>query len=289
MPNPLKSLAVPAVFLALSLPLWAEETAKETTPVGIDTVVATVGEVEITVGHMILTAAQLPRNYQSLPDDVLYEALLDQLIREEAVAQTADDEVSAVAKLVLENQTRSLKAGEALAKAAEGAVTDEKIQALYDQRFANAVPEQEYNASHILLESEEDANAVLKELEAGADFAELAKEKSTGPSGPNGGQLGWFGKGMMVPEFEQAVVETEKDAVAGPVQTQFGWHVIKLNDTREKPVPTLEEMRDQLADEVEQIVIEDTVEDIAAAASVTRVSAQEIDATVIRNMDLLQN
>ncbi len=289
MPNPLKFLAVPAVVGIMAAPVWAEEKVAEPAPMNIDTVVATVGGTDITLGHVILQAAQLPQNYQSLPDTVLFDAIVDQLIREEAVAQTADEDVSNMARLVLDNQTRSLKAGEALAKLAASAVTDEKVQALYDLRYGNAVPEPEYNASHILLETEEEALDVIKTLEGGADFAELAKEKSTGPSGPNGGQLGWFGKGMMVLPFEEAVVAAEVGAIAGPVETQFGWHVIKVNDTRDLPIPKLDEIRDQLMDEVEQIAIEDAVEDITAETAVTRISAEDIDASAIRNMDLLQN
>ncbi|GGE56317.1 peptidylprolyl isomerase [Actibacterium pelagium] len=289
MPNPLKFLAVPAAVCLMAVPALSQDAETATATPDISMVVATVGETEITLGHMILSAAQLPQNYRNLPDDVLYEAVLDQLIREEAVAQTSAEDLSVVARLVIENQTRALRAGEALSKVSEGIVTDEKVQALYDQRFANVAPEPEFNASHILVETEEEAKALVEELSGGADFAELAKEKSTGPSGPNGGQLGWFGKGMMVQPFEAAVIAMEKDAISAPVQTQFGWHVIKLNDTRDTPVPTLDEMRDQLAAEVEQAAVEDAVEDIAASATVTRVSAQEIDPAAIRNMELLQN
>ena len=126
------------------------------------------------------------------------------------------------------------------------AVTDEDLQAAYDAQFANVDPQEEYNASHILVETEEEALAVKEEIDGGAEFAAVAREKSTGPSGPNGGELGWFGTGMMVPDFEAAVIALEVGEGSAPVQTQFGWHVITLNDARKQAVPTLDEVREEL-------------------------------------------
>ncbi len=139
------------------------------------------------------------------------------------------------------------------------ALTDEVLQAAYDEKFADAEPTKEFNASHILVETEDEAKTLVTELEGGADFAELAKEKSTGPSGPNGGELGWFGAGMMVKEFEDVVMGMEVGAVSAPVQTQFGWHVIRLNETRMKDAPPLADVREELADEVQQQIIEETL------------------------------
>jgi peptidyl-prolyl cis-trans isomerase C len=125
-------------------------------------------------------------------------------------------------------------------------ITDEELQAEYDAQYAAADPVEEFNASHILVETEEEAQALIDALGEGADFAELAAENSIGPSGPNGGQLGWFTAGMMVPEFEAAVFELEAGEVSAPVQTQFGWHVILLNDMREQAPPALEQVRAEL-------------------------------------------
>lgn len=280
MPKSPRFLLAAGLSLGLALPALAEPAA--------DTVVATVGGEEITLGHMIMMTAQLPQEYQQLPDEVLYDAVLDQLIRQTAVAQTIEGKLSTEARLALENERRSFLAGEALTDIAEAAVTDEALQAAYDERFANAEPELEYNASHILLETEEKALEVKARLDEGADFAEMAKEHSTGPTGPNGGSLGWFGKGMMVKPFEDAVVALEVGEISAPVQSDFGWHVIALNDQREKPTPTLDEVRAQLTAEIQQAAITAALDEITAAASVTR-SEEKIDPAELRNMELVKD
>ena len=255
--------------------------------VDADTVIATVGGVDITVGHLIVARSTLPQQYQQLGDDVLFEGLLDQLIQQNALAQSLET-VTAATRLTIENQRSGLLAGEALGKVALDAVTDEALQEAYDARFEGAEPQQEYNASHILVESEEEAKAIKVELDGGADFATLAKEKSTGPSGPGGGSLGWFTKGMMVPEFEAAVIALEPGQVSEPVQTQFGWHVVLLNESRVKDAPPLEEVRGELAQEIERAAVTQHIEDIMSKAEVTRTEV-EIDPAVLRDMSLVAN
>jgi peptidyl-prolyl cis-trans isomerase C len=237
---------------------------------------------------MIMMTAQLPQEYQQLPDEVLYDAVLDQLIRQTAVAQTLEGKLSTEARLALENERRSFLAGEALSELAAGAVSEEALQAAYDERYANAEPAKEYSASHILVETEETAQEVKAKLDGGADFAEMAKEYSTGPTGPNGGALGWFSKGMMVKPFEDAVTALEVGQVSEPVQTDFGWHVITLTETRDKPTPTLDEVRAELAGELQQAAITAALDEITAAASITR-SEEKIDPAELRNMELLKD
>lgn len=273
-------LLAAAVSFGLALPALAEPAA--------DTVVATVGGEEITLGHMIMMAAQLPQEYQQIPDDVLYDAVLDQLIRQTAVAQTISGTLSTEARLAMENERRSFLAGEALTGIAAAAVTDEALQAAYDARYGNAEAQLEYNASHILLETEDEADEIKAKLDGGADFAEMAKEHSTGPTGPNGGALGWFGKGMMVKPFEDAVVALKVGEVSEPVQSDFGWHVIILNEQREKPAPTLDEVRAELTAEVQQAAIGTALDEITAAATVTR-SEEKIDPAELRNMELVKD
>jgi peptidyl-prolyl cis-trans isomerase C len=280
MPKSPRFLLAAAVSFGLALPALAQPAA--------DTVVATVGEEEITLGHMIMMTAQLPQEYQQIPDDVLYDAVLDQLIRQAAVAQTISGDLSTEARLAMENERRSFLAGEALAGIAAAAVTDEALQAAYDARYANAEPQLEYNASHILLETEEDAKEVKAKLDEGADFAEMAKEHSTGPTGPTGGALGWFGKGMMVKPFEDAVVALKVGEVSEPVQSDFGWHVILLNEQREKPTPSLDEVRAELTSEVQQAAVSAALDEITAAATVTR-SEEKIDPAELRNMELVKD
>jgi len=126
-------------------------------------------------------------------------------------------------------------------------ITDDMLKKEYDEKIAKA-DISEYKARHILLKSEEDAKAVIKELDNGAVFSDVAKAKSTGPTGPDGGDLGWFKAGQMVPPFAQALTQMQKGTYSKtPVQTQFGWHVILLEDTRKATPPSFEDVKPQLA------------------------------------------
>ncbi len=272
-------LAGLAIACAVALPVSAQE-------VSADTVVATVNGTDITVGHLILMRDALPEQYKSLPDDVLYDAVLNQAIQQTLLAQTVSEESRAI-RLRLENERRSLMAGTAIERLVRASLTDEALRAAYDERFANAEPTREYNASHILVATEEEARALIEQLENGADFAELAKEKSTGPSGAQGGSLGWFSKGMMVQPFEDAVIKMEPGTISEPVQTQFGWHVIKLNDSRVKAAPTLDEVRADLADEIQKKVLKKALEELTAKADVVRPDSLEIDPATLRDTALL--
>lgn len=131
-------------------------------------------------------------------------------------------------------------------------ITEEDVKQRYEKEVSGVEPQKQISARHILVETEEEAKAIITELEGGKDFVELAKEKSTGPSGPNGGDLGFFGEGQMVPEFEAAAFALEINGVTKePVKTQFGWHVIKKEAERDAPVPTLEES----SGEIRQILL----------------------------------
>lgn len=253
-----------------------------------DTVLATVNGKEITLGHVLVARTTLPQQYQQLPPDVLFSGLLDQLIQQQVLSDTLTEKPQRV-ELALENEARALVAAEVIEGIAMDAVTDEALQAAYDAKYSEAGGETEFNANHILVESEDEAKAIIEEINGGADFEEVAKEKSTGPSGPNGGALGWFGPGMMVPEFEAAVMDLEAGAIsAAPVQTQFGWHVIKLNETREKAAPTLDEVREELAGQIQTAAVEEQVAALTDKADVERSAADEIDPAVINQMDLLE-
>jgi peptidyl-prolyl cis-trans isomerase C len=251
-----------------------------------DTVVATVNDAQITLGHIIAARGSLPPQYQELEDGQLFNGILDQIIQQELLKQSAGDLGKAVT-LQIENEERIVIAGAALQNAAQAAVSEEALQAAYDERFAEFEPGREYNAAHILVETEEEALALVAELEGGADFAELAKEKSTGPSGPNGGDLGWFGTGMMVAPFEEAVLTMEPDSISAPVETQFGWHVIKLLDSRLQDVPPLDDLREELASNLEEAAIRDNIAKLQDAATIER--TEGIDPTLMRDDALINN
>jgi len=281
MPKGLTFLPSLALAAVMALPLAAE------TKPDAGTVVAVVNGDEITLGHVIATAATLPQQYQQVQDDVLYELIVDQLIQQQLLGQE-QEALTTLNTLALENETRSLRAVQTVNTLLEEKLSDEAIQAAYDDRYAEFQGEDEFDASHILVETEEEANAIKTQLDDGADFAELAKEKSTGPSGPNGGALGWFGKGQMVPEFETAVLGLEKGQVSDPVQTQFGWHVVILNDKRKSEAPTLEAVRDELTQSIQQQAIQARIDELTQQAQIDRPALDGAGPEVVRQLDLIQ-
>lgn len=247
----------------------------------LDTVVATVNGDEITLGHMVAARSSLPQQYQQLPEDVLFSALLDQLVQQTLLSQT-QEELSGVAEMALENERRLLGAAQAVESIVGEAVSDEALQTTYEARYAEAEPGTEYNASHILVETEEEAQALIEELQGGADFAALAQEHSTGPSGPSGGSLGWFGASSMVEPFQNAVQEMEPGTVRDePVQTQFGWHVIRLNETRAADAPELDEVRAEIEEELRQAAVDARLAALQDAATVDRSGADSLDPSAL--------
>ena len=166
-------------------------------------------------------------------------------------------------KARIELQTRALLA-QAVASdfIANNPATDEEMQALYEEQVGLSPP-QEFKARHILVETQGEAADIIAQLDDGADFAELAKEKSTGPSGPSGGDLGWFPPDRMVAEFSQAVQALTDGAYSkSPVQTQFGWHVILREDSRESTPPPFESVRDALKQSVEGQKLQDYLQSL---------------------------
>ncbi len=270
---------------ALSLALTGAARAEDPTA---DTVVATVNGTEITLGHMIALRDNLPPQYLQLEDQALFDGILDQIIQQVALSEEAEANLRKRDTLVLENQRRGYLAGVTLDETAKAAVTDEKIEELFQERYAGQEPGKEYSAAHILVETEEEAQAIKEMVDGGADFAATAKEKSTGPSGPNGGDLGWFGVGMMVKPFEDAVMALEPGQVSDPVETQFGWHIIKLNETRSAAAPTIEDVRDELAGELQGNAVEAKVKALTEAAEVEK-TVEGIDPAILKKSELLDN
>lgn len=282
MPKRLAFLPSLVLVAFLALPVAAE-------PPNADTVVARVNGVEIKLGHMIVARASLPEQYQQLPADMLYQAILDQLIQQSALSQVGSGDVPLHVQLSLDNERRSLLAADVIEDVLAGAVTESDVQAAYDARYADGFGGDEYNASHILVETEEEAAMIKVELDAGAGFAVIAKERSTGPSGPNGGELGWFGTGQMVPEFEAAVVALEPGQVSDPVQTQFGWHVIVLNDKRKAEAPAMDEVREEITGELMRAAVESKVAELTAGATIERPEVEDLTPELLLNIDLVRN
>lgn len=276
----LRSMAVAA---CAALPLTAAAAPHA------NTVVASVNGEEITIGHMVMARENLPAQYKQLPDEVLYNAILDQLIQQTALKQQLHGEVPRYVELSVENEERAMLAADVIEMVMDKASGEEQLRAAYDEKYSTGEGGDEFHAAHILVESEEDALDVKAELDAGADFATLAKERSTGPSGPNGGDLGWFTTGRMVPEFEQAVLKLRAGDVSGPVQTQFGWHIILLNDRRKTEAPEFEEVRTEIADELRQKAVEERVNELTAAAKIERPEIEDLDPSILKDVSLVRN
>jgi peptidyl-prolyl cis-trans isomerase C len=256
-----------------------------------ETVVATVNGQEITLGNVIVMRNALPPQYQNLPDGALLKGLVDQLVDQQLLAgeESASPETDPLpVKLAIDNERRSALASLAAQAAVAEAVTDDAVKAAYDKIVADFKPQSEWNAAHILVQTEEEAKKLKADIEGGADFAEVAKANSSDGSAASGGDLGWFGTGQMVPEFETAVQGLEKGEVSEPVQTQFGWHLVKLVDTRESAAPDLEEARPQIEGQLQQEALQAKLGELRAAATV-EIPEDAVPPEAIRDGNLLTN
>ena len=283
MSKSLRALRISAAALLIASPAFAQETPTA------DTVVATVNETNITLGHMIAVRETLPQQYQNLAPEVLFSGILDQLIQQNLLAQAVEGNIPTRAAKTLETQRAAILANTAIDAIIAERVDEAAIQAAYDSKYGNFAGAQEFDASHILVETEEEAQAIATEVRAGADFAETAKAKSTGPSGPRGGALGWFGPGQMVPPFEAAVQDLKVGEVSDPVETQFGWHVIILNETRTQQAPTLEMVRPEVTIDAENAVAAAYVEELRQAGTLDQSGAEGLDPNLISQFNLLDN
>ena len=263
--------------------LYAEEITKVTEK----TVLVSVNGEDITVGNIISFQSRLSDQYQSMEDSVLFDGILKQLIQQTILSQKVNINSGRI-KYALENQTRAFLSTELVGKLSEIEVIESEIESLYVKFSTDIERKKEYNASHILVETETEAEELLLRLKNGADFSELAKTYSTGPSGAQGGNLGWFGQGAMVPTFENAVIKLKIDELSVPVQTQFGWHLIKLNDVRKTPVPTIEEVRKELITEIKKKKIDFEMSKIIDSADVIY-SDLEIDPKIIREVSMIND
>jgi len=227
-------------------------------------VIATVNGSTISNGDVAYTNEFLGPRLGQVPEQYKGRVILDILIERKLFADIARG--AGVEKLaafqerlafLTEEALRDIYVAEVLGK--EVSATD--IKSRYDDEVAKLPKTEEMHARHILVESEDEAKALAAEAKGGADFAELAKTKSTGPSGPKGGDLGYFTADRMVPEFSAAAQALEPGGISDPVKTQFGWHIIKLEDKRTKAPPALE----QVTDQIRSVVLRDLVRDRSQA------------------------
>ncbi|WP_157745614.1 peptidylprolyl isomerase [Thiohalobacter thiocyanaticus] len=230
-----------SLLLAASLPLTPALAADED-------VVARVNGEPVSQAMLDFYRAQKQRQLggrEPDPDNLLKEVIDIELMIQDAHRQGLDQhpELQQQLEFYRQNLMVNMAARQYLQR---HPVTEDDIQAAYEELAASQTGN-EYHARHILVDSEAQARELISRLDDGADFAELAKAESTGPTGPRGGDLGWFSPDRMVKEFSEAVQQMDKgEHSSAPVKTQFGWHVIKLEDTRKAQAPALEEVREQI-------------------------------------------
>ena len=266
-------LAAPLIVL-LAAPLAAlAQPAESGKTAGPDPVLARVDGHEVRGSEVMALIRRLPQQTQEVPMEKLVPAMVDtlintQLIQEAAVKEHLENDPEVKKRLVTaENEiVRQVYIERLVAKD----MTETKLHAAYEEYIKSVPPREEIDARHILVKTEAEAKQIIGQLERGADFNKLAKEKSIDPAGKDlGGDLGWFTKDQMVPEFANAAFALKKrQFTKTPVKTRFGWHVIKLVDRRAAPPPTFDEIKRQLAMSVQGEVIGAKVKELRGHAKI---------------------
>jgi len=267
------------VIVALSLALlaapaaWAQGAKPAKSAAPADPVVARINGTELHRSDVIEAIRGLPPQVQQQPIDRLYPALLEQMVSTVLVSQAGrkaklqnDPEVKKRLALVQDQLIADAYVQQILHKE----VTDQKLHARYDKFVKDAPPREEVHARHILVASEDEAKAIIADLKKGADFNKLAQEKTTDPSGKtSGGDLGYFTKEDMVPEFADAAFKLKPgEFTETPVKTQFGWHVIKVEDKRMAKPPTFDQIKPKLGNEMSREIVGDKVKELRLAAKI---------------------
>ena len=264
--------ALLAMSASFATPVWAQEKIS----------VGSVNGEPMYLDEVMQLTEQLPDEYRRQPLESYYPNLVAEIANTKLGAKAATDANLQDNELVqdaIRIATERILAEAYFATEMRKMVTDEEIQSAYDRFIADSDSREEISARHILVNEKQEAVDLIAKLKDGADFATLAQEFSTGPSGPKGGDLGYFGRGQMVPDFEVAAFDLEIGTfTAEPVQTQFGWHVIKLEDKRTQPAPSLEEMRSQIAQGLSQQALARLIEELRKDADIVERSFADVRA-----------
>ena len=236
-------------------------------------VLAKVNGVEIRQNDVTLAEEELAPNLAQMDPATKRENVLAFLIDMKIVAKAAEDKKIAERadfKSRLDFARNRILMDQLLAAEGKAAATDEAMKKVYEEAAKQISSDQEVHARHILLETEDEAKAVIEELKKGADFAELAKKKSKDPGASDGGDLGFFTKDQMVPEFSAAAFALEPGKISEPVKSQFGWHVIKVEEKRNRKAPEFDQVKGQIETYVSRKAQADYVTKLRQAAKVER-------------------
>ena len=237
-----------------------------------DPVVAIVNGDAIHMSDLIFAIQRLPQQARGLPMDTLFPVLIEGLIGSKLAAQAArkqnlQDEAE-------HRKTMNRVADQLLERAyvlqgIEAGSTEEALRKQYELHIGTFVAEDEVHARHILVETEEQGKEIIAELGKGGDFIQLAKDRSTGPSGPRGGDLGFFGKGQMVAPFAEAAFAMQPgESSTVPVQTEFGWHVIMVEERRAGQPPAYAEVEEAVRNELGQTIRNDLIKQLRTTADI---------------------
>jgi peptidyl-prolyl cis-trans isomerase C len=260
----LGALALAAFIAAPIAASWAEES---------DPVVARANGVDIHESDIAFAEEEIGANIPNMPPPQKRDYLINYLADVVVLSQAADqqklaDRPDVKHRLTFDHNRLLMEA--LLQDAGRAALSDDAEHKVYDDAVKQMTNEEEVHARHILVPTEEEAKAILAQLKGGADFATLAKEKSKDPGGAEGGDLGYFTKEQMVPEFSQVAFRLDKGQISDPVKTQFGWHIIKVEDKRIKPTPTFEQVKSQIENYVAHRAQAALVEKLRSGANIER-------------------
>jgi len=263
-PRQLGAFAVAALLCAPIASAWAQDD---------NPVVARANGVDIRAGDLAFAEEEIGGNMpQMSPDqkrDYLITYLADVIVLAQAAEQQKLNNRDDVKRRLAFDHNRVLMEA-LLQNTGAAALSDDAMHQVYDQAVKQGANEEEVHARHILVATEDEAKAIEAELKKGADFATLAKEKSKDPGAADGGDLGYFTKDQMVPEFSEAAFKLDKGQISDPVHTQFGWHIIKVEDKRIKPTPAFEQVKDQIENYVEHRAQAQLVDKLRSAANIER-------------------
>ena len=267
-------------FVQLTQTTYAQESLSADTPF------IEVNGKTIKFGSAIIAFSKIRQNNIKFDEKTIFSQIIQQLVNEELLSQKVDKE-NQLTLLALEHEERSAKAAQMVSKILKNFPNDELVNSAYKNLADKSKGSLEYNASHILVNDEAKAKTILKDLEGGKEFEILAKEHSIGPTGKNGGNLNWFDLSSMVPEFSTALMVLSEGDISQPVKTEFGWHLIKLNKTREKQIPGLKEVRDQLVQNLRQKKINDYLSSLSKNSKINFLG-KDINPNEINNLQLLE-
>ena len=235
-----------------------------------DAVIATVNGVDIKQSDLDFAASEVGAQLANYPPDDRRRMLLQFVIENELMAEAATkdglDSGPAFEERLKYHRRRTLRDAY-FDKSVRLAVSEDEAKKLYDSKVAAMKPEEEIHARHILVSTEPEAKEIIERLNKGEDFATLAKEKSKDPSA-EGGDLGFFTRGQMLKPFEDAAFALEVGKISAPVQTQFGWHVIKVDEKRTRPLPTYDQVKDTIMSQLSAQKAKDTIRGLHDAAKI---------------------